>query len=60
MGPVRGDWPNYGKLSVKRHHRHTHIFDENDLSRLKGKLARMISHPSGDDEKLLFGDIRSG
>ncbi|TGU71071.1 cytotoxic translational repressor of toxin-antitoxin stability system [Geomonas terrae] len=21
-GPVRGDWPNYGKLSYQRHHRH--------------------------------------
>jgi hypothetical protein len=22
MGPVRGDWPNYGKLSGNRHHCH--------------------------------------
>lgn len=22
MGPVRGDWPNYGKLSENRHHCH--------------------------------------
>ena len=22
FGPVRGDWPNYGKLGVKRHHCH--------------------------------------
>jgi len=21
-GPVRGDWPNYGKLGAKRHHCH--------------------------------------
>ena len=21
-GPVRGDWPNYGKLNAKRHHCH--------------------------------------
>ncbi len=21
-GPVRGDWPNYGKLSEKKHHCH--------------------------------------
>jgi mRNA-degrading endonuclease RelE of RelBE toxin-antitoxin system len=23
-GPVRGDWPNYGKLGSKRHHCHIH------------------------------------
>jgi mRNA-degrading endonuclease RelE of RelBE toxin-antitoxin system len=22
MGPIRGDWPNYGKLSGNRHHCH--------------------------------------
>lgn len=22
LGPVRGDWPNYGKLGLRRHHCH--------------------------------------
>lgn len=22
LGPVRGDWPNYGKLAARRHHCH--------------------------------------
>lgn len=22
LGPVRGNWPNYGKLGLKRHHCH--------------------------------------
>jgi len=46
MSPVRGDWPNYGKLGGKRRHCHINILDKSGLSRLKGKLGRTISKPS--------------
>ena len=47
-GPVRGNWPNYGKLSNDRHHCHikngkpTYVAVWDDIGRNKVKLVEII------------------